>query len=96
MRVTHTTTGISTVARGRNFDDSLRLATRVVAVKVRAMSEVRGLGDLQTIVRRYSFRSTEKHVTDVRSRYATDAGRAVLDGDLDALLDASRRAALGL
>lgn len=96
MRVTHTTTEISAVARGGNFDESLRLATRVVAVKVRAASEVRGLGGPQAIVRRYSFRSTEQRVHDVRSRYVTDAGRALLDGDLDALLDASRRAALEL
>lgn len=92
MRVTHTRTGISAIARGRNFDHGLRLATRVVAAKVRAIEDSQAREDPRTVVRRYMFQCLEESVRDVRSGYVASAVRAVLDGDLDALLDAARRA----
>lgn len=91
MRVTHTPTGVFAVARGRSFDHSLRLATQVVAAKVRAAETAPLRADPRVLVRRYALHPSER-VCDVRSGYTTGAVRDVLNGDLDALLDASRRA----
>ena len=81
------------IASGRTFDHALRLATRVLAAKVRAAEESGPRGAPWPLVRRYALLPLEESVRDVRSGYETGAAREVLDGDLDALLEAARRAA---